>query len=475
MLAALLLLAGTTLQNPSFEAPGDAPAKWTVETGAKVADRGPASTLVVDREVARDGKASLRLGADSRTVLWRMATQTLPVREGDRVLFRVAARCRGVKHEGFRYANANALLAFFASDGRRLGLLTSAVLRGDREWVDLHVHAIAPPRCATVKAGLFMSVGGTVWFDDARLSITPTGKLDAKARALAYDVLRLHLDRTYPHFGVEGKPKPADLPADPAREDVAEVLKGMLAPLGDVHVWFEYRGKRYYPSGPNRRPRNWNAAAIAKALTKRHIESKVMLVGEIGEAGYIGLAALDGREARDPFEPLTGAKGLILDLRMCTGGDERVAWRLASRFLRGEKVYARSQVRDPTLPGLNGFQPPRDRSLRGPGAPGHDGRRLIVLQGPHTVSSAEALVLMLRTARNVTTVGLPTAGASGNPKPFPLFRDLTVWTSTWRSMTPEGEPIEGVGVAPGVRVDAPATGRDPALERALEILRRRDR
>ena len=75
----------------------------------------------------------------------------------------------------------------------------------------------------------------------------------------------------------------------------------------------------------------------------------------------------------------------------------------------------------------------------------------------------------------VTTIGQPTRGASGNPKPCPFGRTgLVVYYSSWVDMMPDGDVIEGVGIPPQVRVDAPANAYengDPTLEKGLKILK----
>jgi C-terminal processing protease CtpA/Prc len=82
---------------------------------------------------------------------------------------------------------------------------------------------------------------------------------------------------------------------------------------------------------------------------------------------------------------------------------------------------------------------------------------------------------MMQSLPNVTTVGLPTRGASGKPMPHEMQgTGLTVNFSTWVDLIPDGTTFEGVGIPPEVKVDEPATAyenRDPTLEKGLEILR----
>jgi C-terminal processing protease CtpA/Prc len=82
---------------------------------------------------------------------------------------------------------------------------------------------------------------------------------------------------------------------------------------------------------------------------------------------------------------------------------------------------------------------------------------------------------MMKSLPNVTTVGMPTRGASGNPNAMPLARTgLMVYYSSWVDMLPNGKTFEGVGIPPDIRVDLPTAAyatADPTLEKGLEVLR----
>jgi len=470
VLLALAGVAAAQLANPSFEEGLDG---WEIATGAQTGG-GPASRAEIDGEVARAGKSSLRLTADRATGRFLMALQTLPCRPGDRVLFTVAGRCRGLRREGRQYVNANALLLFADAHGNRIDLLTSPMLEDDREWIDLTVHAFVPAGAAKVQAGVFCSLSGTAWFDDARLRMAPADPADADARALAYDALRIHLDRTYPYWDLQGKPAPADLRADPADADVASVLHGMLAPLKDIHLWVEMPLGNVYTVVGNPRKPNWNDAAIRKRLTATVLDAPPHLVGRIGDVGYarIGAFAADGFDALEAaLEKLADARALVLDVRPNGGGDERLAWRIAGRFAAGPVAYGLVEARDPTILRLDAFRGAEAKILRPPAGREPDEHPVAVLQGPYCVSSTEWFLLMMRELDHVTTVGLRSRGATGNPRPFPLFEGVVVHVPTQRGLTISGELIEGKGIAPDVEVEQAGAEGDAALEKALEILR----
>jgi hypothetical protein len=482
----LLAADAAPLVNASFESPGDLPEGWTLAVGAKTGD-GPESVVAVDRTVAREGKASLRLSGDASTTVWRMVAQDVAFRPGDRVTVRVAAKCRGLDASSAKYRNANAVLVFETASGQRAQILGSPLLAGDHDWTDLVIDAIAPPAAAKARVGLLLSIPGTAWFDDVRVESGPATADDAAGRARAFDALAGHLRRTYPFFGFAGKPEADALFARhrakcAAAKDAVGFLNeihAMLAELNDVHVNVETAQRRLPTAQPDPRPLNMNLVAVAGALTERTAyEKNVVLAGRIGKGpdavGYVAVGTFQLDEAgfakvAAAIDALADTKALILDVRSNLGGEEMLGARIAGRFTKEPVVYAREVYRDPLAASTGAFTPPEDRTLR-PVAP-YDGRRVAVLQGPCCVSSTEGFLAMMRALPNVTTIGQTSRGASGNPAPFEMIPGVKIWTSRWRSLTPDGACIEGKGLAPKVVVDAPHDKSDPTLERALAELR----
>jgi hypothetical protein len=460
----LALAAAVAAENGSFE---EGLAGWTLETGAERGD-GPEASVEIDREVARDGKASLRFASDGAARRWPMAVQTIDCAAGSRLLLTVAARCRGLRQEAGQFANANAVVIFLDGRGQRLGILGSPALRDDRDWIDLHVHALAPPGTAKARVAVFSSMSGAAWFDDVRVSIASADPNDAAARAVAYEHLRLHIERTYPYFGL----RPVDARADANEPDIGKALRAMLAPFEDLHFWIELPGRNVYTVEGNPSPPNWDGSAIRARLTEVLLEKGRHLVGRMGDIGYAALGAWSGEgfgEVEAALDRLADARALILDVRANGGGDERLAQRVAGRFAKEPTVYGRAQARDPTLPGRDGFLPPFDKRIEPAGKP--DPRRVIVLQGPYCVSSTEWFLLMMRALDNVTTVGLPSRGATGNPQLFPLFPGIGVRVPSQRGLMLDGKLIERNGVPPEEEVGRGDKGTDAALERAIELLR----
>jgi carboxyl-terminal processing protease len=178
-------------------------------------------------------------------------------------------------------------------------------------------------------------------------------------------------------------------------------------------------------------------------------------------------------EAEAAFDRLAGLHSVILDVRRNGGGDEAFAARLLGRFVTEPVVCARRRVRDPLAPGTSSFGPAAERVLAPHANERWKSTRLFVLQGPYCVSSTEGLLLMAKAAPRVTTLGLASRGASGNPGPFALSDGAYVNLSRWQSLDLAGDCIEGDGVPPDVEVAHTPTDANPDPALAAAILRAR--
>jgi hypothetical protein len=302
-----------------------------------------------------------------------------------------------------------------------------------------------------------------------------------------FDDLWNVMDQNYSHFflkkdvdwsALRDKYRPTAIKAKNSAELVA-VLKEMLSHLGDLHVWIEtpagivptFQGGGYVYNGN-------------RDVTLSQLEDRV----ECGKFGVVGKTKQDGfgyflmlrqsaatkadvKAAVEAVQRLRTAPAFVVDLRTANGGSEPLALEIARLFCDKDAVYAKSKYRNG--PEHDHFGQDFDRVL--PRSLDAYTRPVVCLVGPGAVSSGEGFVKMMKCLPHVSTVGMPTRGASGNPKPWPLSRTrLTVYYSSWVDMLPNGEVYEGVGIAPDTRVDLPKDAyltADPTLEKGFEILR----
>lgn len=176
------------------------------------------------------------------------------------------------------------------------------------------------------------------------------------------------------------------------------------------------------------------------------------------------LAAIDDLTSGD-----TPAAGMIIDVRLNSGGNEALARKVASRFVEERTVYSRSRIRDPQQP--DGWAGPFDRSV----SPAPDAKRfggkVAVLMGPACMSSCESFLLMMQKDGKRELFGAPSWGSSGNPRPHDVGHGVRVFLSSWEDLFPNGGRLEGVGIAPDHAIEWRPGPKDPVLDAALAWLR----
>jgi len=256
-------------------------------------------------------------------------------------------------------------------------------------------------------------------------------------------------------------------------EAFVAAIRGMLAELEDMHVWIELPdGRKVYTYSSSYRA-NFNHEAVAARLDPVERFGRLGFTGRTKEG--FGVAAILGLPPEDDqYEPLidamtrmSDAPGLIVDLRRNSGGAEPRARQIAGLFAEKRHLYARHKVRSGPNPEDFGesrqrhFEPTASKPLTCP---------VVCLVGPGCVSSGEGFALMMKAMDQVTLLGQPTRGASGNPRPVTLSNGVKVWFSRWVAMEPDGTPIEGRGIQPDVEVEHTGPG-DPTFDKAVEILR----
>lgn len=166
--------------------------------------------------------------------------------------------------------------------------------------------------------------------------------------------------------------------------------------------------------------------------------------------------------------------GLIIDLRLNTGGNSALALDFAGYFFEEEMVIAEHLTFNELT---EAFEPEGIPTRIMPGPKLYDGP-VALLVGPYCISACEGFsYAMTRDGRSVVMGHYPTAGAYGGVGrgQVDLPADLALQFPTSRAETPAGELlIEGEGIVPAVIVpvtEESALGlEDPVLEAAIEAL-----
>ncbi|PZU11477.1 S41 family peptidase [Sphingomonas sp.] len=187
------------------------------------------------------------------------------------------------------------------------------------------------------------------------------------------------------------------------------------------------------------------------------------LPGNVLLLGLDGFDRGDDRWLADHIFEQPAPAAVILDLRDNGGGDADVIARVAGAFFAENRLLVRRIAARESDQTTRGAGP---RSWLGP---------LAVLVGPDSASGAEALAALIEESGRGITIGQRTAGALTGAAEYPLPDGGIVSVAEFDIRTSAGRRLEGTGFLPRVPV-APTladrrAGRDPALEKARQLLR----
>lgn len=165
------------------------------------------------------------------------------------------------------------------------------------------------------------------------------------------------------------------------------------------------------------------------------------------------------------------AKGIIVDVRKNSGGDDRVGKLIADRFADRKRLYMITYTRNG--PNYDDFTPPKYWYVE-PDGPYQFTRPVVLLINRFSISAAENFALAMRVLPHVTLVGDLTSG---------VFADVygDVLPNGWRFGVPyklfvdyNGFCWEGIGVPPDLRIlnteEDELQRKDQMLEFAIELL-----
>ncbi len=161
---------------------------------------------------------------------------------------------------------------------------------------------------------------------------------------------------------------------------------------------------------------------------------------------------------------LSGAKGIILDLRNNPGGYLDAATNIAGWFLKSGDVVVREE-----------FSSGNQDVLRAQGNSALADLPAVILVNNGSASASEILAGALRDNRHIKIIGETTFG-KGTVQELKRFGDgseMKVSIAQW--LLPNGETIDKKGITPDIVVklteEDAAAGKDPQLDKAMEIIK----
>lgn len=194
--------------------------------------------------------------------------------------------------------------------------------------------------------------------------------------------------------------------------------------------------------------------------------------------GYVRLAAMYDIEAtvaavEDALSEFAEARGLVVDLRVNTGGAHEVGQAVASLMADRPRRYMVTRLKRGR--GREDFTGPRDWILTPPPGGGHV-EPIVVLTAERTFSAGETFLLALRVLPHVTTIGSRTSGSMGETENQVLPSGWVYRTDMQRTLDATGRSWAGDGIRPDLQIDNTAEetrrGRDRALEASIALLSR---
>ena len=183
--------------------------------------------------------------------------------------------------------------------------------------------------------------------------------------------------------------------------------------------------------------------------------------------GYIQLTAFTERsnsELDQAFDELVGqgAETYILDLRGNGGGLLDAAVDVASQFIRNGVIVREDRKNEGE----------RTYNVRG-GGKALD-QNLVVLVDGGTASASEIVAGALQDYERAMLIGEKTFGKGSVQLIYELSDTSRLHVTVAKWFTPNGNEIDGTGLAPDIEVlfteEDHAEGRDPQLERAISFL-----
>ncbi len=267
-------------------------------------------------------------------------------------------------------------------------------------------------------------------------------------------------------------------------EFINNAVAGMLIELKDLHVkLYDKNGQpvSLYSINVNENYRYDNTFFDTYIEGETYTTNSMICLGRVSDSlGYMRIRTWNSNFENDVTELhqifdtyqsyYSSYKGLIVDVRENSGGNDLLAKSVAGRFTNTTKIYAYYKYRNG--PDHDDFTPLQPASFS-PTGTWQFTKPIALLIGQRCMSSNEAFILMMSALDHVTTIGDTTRGSSGNPQEYALEDGTRYTISSWVAHRADKTPFEDIGLFPDISIPASESivnNRDKVLERAIEIL-----
>ncbi len=183
--------------------------------------------------------------------------------------------------------------------------------------------------------------------------------------------------------------------------------------------------------------------------------------------GYLSISSMNSSVVEQFAEVYPTVKDLpylIIDIRENGGGNSGIGRQLCQYFIRKEQTHC------------VGSRSALKAQIMVPEADAYKGK-IYLLTSTYTFSAAESFAIDMWESGNVTLVGEPTAGDTGNsPMNFCTARGTSFRVPTRQpALSPKGFPMEGVGVPPHYEVHQTIedymNGKDTVLDFVIGLIK----
>lgn len=322
-----------------------------------------------------------------------------------------------------------------------------------------------------------------------------------------YEVFWQTFAEHYPFFkmrkldwvAVDKKFRP-QVTADTKPEELFRILSDMIDPLHDAHTFISAKSikQRFHGYRPGADPmQSKNATRISEIIETKYVHgglrdfcNKQLQYGILSHSiGYLRVHSFSNYSKDDEFvkqlDALESAldeifkdsaklAGLVIDVRINTGGSDVFGVSIASRLATQEYLAYSKVIRNDTHD-ADHRTPPQPVNVRVSSRPSFHGP-VALLTSADSVSAAETFTMaILDRQPHVTRVGANTQGVFSDVLGRKLPNGWSFGLPNEIYVTRDGKTFDGPGVPPDLEVpifpaDDLANGRDSAIDKALELL-----